>query len=350
MAMTSVDDATAAPQAGTAACARSTSTCTTRSPTGAPSRPYVPAGLRWRIARQGGPPLARHGFKTDRRPFGDATRHRPDGSPHPAAIRRGSRSSIWTRAASTSRSSPAAPQPRRPAEPGPGRRRSPAASTTGRWTTWVRPFDCYKGSILIAPAGPRPGRRRDRPPGRRSRHGPGADGQRQRGAVRAAAPTTRSTRPACATTCRSRCTLAAKAPGCRRRATAVGHPTHLLRVVRLVAAELHGAHHEHGDRRRLRALPDAQGRAVRGRHRSGCRTSCGASTRTGRRSARRRPGSSSAPSRYILEHFYSTTYPLEAAAASRSTCTQVLDDDRRRSARCSSRATIRTGRWAIRSR
>src|SRR5262249_60025271 len=44
-------------------------------------------------------------------------------------------------------------------------------------------------------------------------------------------------------------------------------PGDILRVVRPATAELHGPHREHGQRGRVRAVPDAQGRAVRGRRR-----------------------------------------------------------------------------------
>src|SRR5437764_8256101 len=48
--------------------------------------PYAPAGLRHRVARKGGPPLARHGFKFVGERFGDAPLPSADAaSAHPAA-------------------------------------------------------------------------------------------------------------------------------------------------------------------------------------------------------------------------------------------------------------------------
>jgi predicted TIM-barrel fold metal-dependent hydrolase len=106
--------------------------------------PYVPAGLRWRIERGGGPPMARHGF-------------RPIGAPpsqqavDPAAVKEqyleprqvdvailtGSLMSLGVQ-----------PNPDLAAA---------IARGVNDWTleTWVRPFDCYRGSILVAQQDPR---------------------------------------------------------------------------------------------------------------------------------------------------------------------------------------------------
>src|SRR5476651_265317 len=48
--------------------------------------PHVPAGLRWRVAAKGGPPLARHGFQKVGVGFGDVPMPEagPGSKPHPA--------------------------------------------------------------------------------------------------------------------------------------------------------------------------------------------------------------------------------------------------------------------------
>jgi predicted TIM-barrel fold metal-dependent hydrolase len=106
--------------------------------------PYVPAGLRWRIERGGGPPLARHGFK----PIGPPpNQHAVD----PAAVKEqylepnhidvailtGSLTSLGVQ-----------PNPDLAAA---------IARGINDWTleTWVRPFRCFKGSILVAQQDPR---------------------------------------------------------------------------------------------------------------------------------------------------------------------------------------------------
>lgn len=106
--------------------------------------PHVPAGLRWRIGRGSGPPLARHGFK----PVGVTRSHRAVDpatvkaeylEPHgiDVAILTGSLVSLGV-------------------QPNPDLA-SAIARGVNDWTleTWVRPFDCYKGSILIAQQDPR---------------------------------------------------------------------------------------------------------------------------------------------------------------------------------------------------
>lgn len=117
---------------------------------------HAPEGLRHRIARPGGPPLARHGFLAVGDAFGTAPRSPVvDGrQPHPAADpawvaehylgARGVDLAILTGC-----------EFRLSAQPNPD---MAAALATGinNWTlaTWVRPFSCFKGSILVAPQDP----------------------------------------------------------------------------------------------------------------------------------------------------------------------------------------------------
>ena len=114
--------------------------------------PFVPEGLRHRVARKGGPPLARHGFRPVGDPFGDAPRP-PDGA-HPAADpawvkehyldARGVDIAVLTTDVTSLSVQPNADMA--------------AALTRGinDWllATWVRPYGCYKGSILVAPQDP----------------------------------------------------------------------------------------------------------------------------------------------------------------------------------------------------
>jgi uncharacterized protein len=105
--------------------------------------PYVPAGLRWRIARGAGPPLARHGFK----PVGVTRTQR---AVDPSAVKteylepRGIEVAILTGSLV-----------HLGVQPNPDLA-SAIARGVNDWTleTWVRPFDCYKGSILIAQQDP----------------------------------------------------------------------------------------------------------------------------------------------------------------------------------------------------
>ncbi len=118
--------------------------------------PHVPQGLRWRVSRTGGPPLARHGFWKVGGKLGDAPLPPTvDGEPpHPAgdprwvkeqyldargvdlAILTGSLLSLGVQ-----------PNPDLAAA---------IARGVNDWTleTWVRPFTCFKGSILVAPQDP----------------------------------------------------------------------------------------------------------------------------------------------------------------------------------------------------
>jgi predicted TIM-barrel fold metal-dependent hydrolase len=105
---------------------------------------YVPEGLRWRVLRPAGPPMARHGYKavgiapTQGRAT-DPARVKaeylePNGIDR--AILTGSLLALGV-------------------QPNPD---LSAAIATGvnDWTlaTWVRPYDCYKGSILVAQQDP----------------------------------------------------------------------------------------------------------------------------------------------------------------------------------------------------
>src|SRR5207244_5337508 len=102
--------------------------------------PFVPAGLRHRVARKGGPPLARHGF----RPVGAPA---PPAAADPAQVReqyldaRGVDRAILTGSLMSLGVQPNADMA------------AALARGLNDWTleTWVRPFDCFKGSILVAP-------------------------------------------------------------------------------------------------------------------------------------------------------------------------------------------------------
>jgi predicted TIM-barrel fold metal-dependent hydrolase len=114
--------------------------------------PFVPPGLRWRISRKSGPPLARHGFHKVGLGSGAVPLPPPEGgkSAHPAgdprwvkeqyldargvdlAILTGSLLSLGVQ-----------PSPDLAAA---------VARGVNDWTldAWARPFDCFKGSILVA--------------------------------------------------------------------------------------------------------------------------------------------------------------------------------------------------------
>jgi predicted TIM-barrel fold metal-dependent hydrolase len=118
--------------------------------------PYVPRGLRWRISRKGGPPLARHGFKKVGVGFGDVPMPPANGGsqPHPAA------DPVWVKeqyldkrgvdlAILTTQLLSLSVQPYVDLA-------AAIARGVNDWTleTWVRPFGCFKGSILVAPQDP----------------------------------------------------------------------------------------------------------------------------------------------------------------------------------------------------
>jgi predicted TIM-barrel fold metal-dependent hydrolase len=119
--------------------------------------PYVAPGLRWRVSRAGGPPLARHGFRMVGARFGSAPTPTADGEAKPAhpasdpawikqhyldargvdiAILTGSLLSLGV-------------QPNADLA-------AALASAINQWTleTWVRPYPCYRGSILVAQQDP----------------------------------------------------------------------------------------------------------------------------------------------------------------------------------------------------
>jgi uncharacterized protein len=102
--------------------------------------PYVPAGLRWRIGSKSGPPMARHGFKsvgaTPGPPATDVKKDYLDSRGVDVAILTGSLLSLGVQ-----------PNPDLAAA---------IARGVNDWTleTWVRPFECYKASILIAQQDP----------------------------------------------------------------------------------------------------------------------------------------------------------------------------------------------------
>jgi predicted TIM-barrel fold metal-dependent hydrolase len=106
--------------------------------------PFVPEGLRHRVTRKGGPPLARHGF----RPIGPSPVELT--ATDPARVReeylesRGVDLAILTGSIFSLGVQPNADLA------------AALARGVNDWTleTWVRPFDCYKGSILIAPQDP----------------------------------------------------------------------------------------------------------------------------------------------------------------------------------------------------
>ena len=114
--------------------------------------PYAPAGLRHRLARPGGPPLARHGFKIIGPRFGEAPRPTDANGKvgHPAIDpawvkaeyldKRGIDMAILTGPVLS-----LGVQPNHDMA-------SAIATAVNDWTltTWVRPYKCFKGSILVA--------------------------------------------------------------------------------------------------------------------------------------------------------------------------------------------------------
>lgn len=118
--------------------------------------PYAPEGLRHRISRPGGPPLARHGFKIIGPRYGAAPRpvDAQGKERHPAA------DPAWVKAEYLDKrgvdlailTGPVLSLGVQPNHD------MAAAIATGvnNWTleTWVRPYDCFKGSILVAQQDP----------------------------------------------------------------------------------------------------------------------------------------------------------------------------------------------------
>jgi predicted TIM-barrel fold metal-dependent hydrolase len=261
--------------------------------------PYVPAGLRWRIGNRGGPPLARHGFKSVGAPP-------PAAATDPSAVKEYLDSRGIDRAILTGSLVSLGVQPNPDLA-------SAIARGVNDWTleTWVRPFECYKGSILIAQQDPQQavaeidrlgddpgmvqvlmGSASEAPFGRRAYH------------------------PIYAACVRHHLPLAlrigAEGAGLSSPATAVGHPTtyfewygslpqsymgHMMSMVTEGVFErfpelkvvLYGGG--------VFWLPHVMWRFDKNWKAQRSET----------------PWVKQAPSRYILEHFYSTTYPLELA-------------------------------------
>lgn len=118
--------------------------------------PYAPEGLRHRLARPGGPPLARHGFAPAGPRFGDAPRPpAANGKPgHPAS------DPAWVKAEYLDKRGVdlailTGPVLSLGVQPNPDMAAT-IATGINNWTleTWVRPFNCFRGSILIAPQDP----------------------------------------------------------------------------------------------------------------------------------------------------------------------------------------------------
>jgi predicted TIM-barrel fold metal-dependent hydrolase len=118
--------------------------------------PFAPEGLRHRVARGGGPPLARHGFWPVGERYGPAPLPPAEGGkqPHPAV------DPAWVaehylRARGVDLAILTGSQFSLSAQPNPDMAAT-LATGLNDWTlaTWVRPFDCFKGSILIAPQDP----------------------------------------------------------------------------------------------------------------------------------------------------------------------------------------------------
>ena len=118
--------------------------------------PYVPEGLRWRVTRPAGPPLARHGYKKVGATSGDVPVPPPDSEfgRHPAADPRWVKERYLDRrgvdlAILTGDLLGLGVQPNPDLS-------AAIARGLNDWTleTWVRPYDCFKGSILIAQQDP----------------------------------------------------------------------------------------------------------------------------------------------------------------------------------------------------
>src|SRR5215207_3064409 len=114
--------------------------------------PYAPEGLRHRLARPAGPPLARHGFKMIGPLFGAAPRPTEANGKagHPAA------DPAWVKAEYLDKrgvdiailTGPVLSLGVQPNHD----MAAAIATAINNWTlaTWIRPFRCFKGSILIA--------------------------------------------------------------------------------------------------------------------------------------------------------------------------------------------------------
>lgn len=117
--------------------------------------PFAAEGLRHRFSRRGGPPMAKHGFKPHGAGLGEVPMPtKESGIAHPGADpawvkehyleKRGVDRAILTGTITSLGVQPNADMA------------SAIASAVNDWTlaTWVKPFDCYKGSILVAPQDP----------------------------------------------------------------------------------------------------------------------------------------------------------------------------------------------------
>ena len=247
---------------------------------------YVPAGLRHRVARQGGPPMARHGFKMVGDPYGDAPR--PDGGVHPAADPR------WVKeqyldargvdlAILTTNLTSLSVQPNADMA-------ATLAQAINDWLleTWVRSFDCFKGSILVAPQDPvQAVAEIDR-----LAHDPGMV-QVLMGSATESPLGRRQYHPIYEACTRHNLPLAlhlgGEGAGMSPPSTAVGHPSTYFEWYAAIPQN-YMAHITsmvtEGVFEKFPTCGSCSTRAVS----SGCRTSCGGSIRTGRRSAPRRRG------------------------------------------------------------
>lgn len=112
--------------------------------------PYAPEGLRHRVARASGPPLARHGFKQLGERYGAAPMPAEKADLAPAWVSehylaaRGVDRAILTGTLTSLGVQPNADMA------------AAIARGVNDWTlaTWVRPHACFKGSILVAPQDP----------------------------------------------------------------------------------------------------------------------------------------------------------------------------------------------------